>query len=142
MLICTKCGNRFSEQVEEKINGEIWGCCPNCGSTELEEGKFCKICNNYELPENMISNFCCKFCFEENSKEETFKKYLEENNLEPDFFVEWMFDSQFTYVSADLLEICKKEWKNLGEKGRKELKKYIKENEIEFAEWLEVVKKK
>jgi hypothetical protein len=75
-MICNNCGALFRESEAgskpETWTGEYWGaqftqtdyydCCPECGSEEIEDGKYCAECGEpiepgQEYCENCIEEF-------------------------------------------------------------------------------------
>lgn len=66
VYICNrpKCGSRFSldESGTFNDNGELIAICPDCGSSDIEEGRRCPVCREI-VRENDMEGIVCKKCF-------------------------------------------------------------------------------
>lgn len=64
VYMCNKCGDGFTleEANRIEIDGEAWTQCPNCYSTDIEEGARCKVCRDIHYTFD-LSHGVCKGCF-------------------------------------------------------------------------------
>lgn len=67
VFMCNRCGDGFSLDEAGRIyeDGQPVTTCPNCGSTDIEEGKRCKICREIHYDFDLKSSGVCKGCFQD-----------------------------------------------------------------------------
>lgn len=66
VFICNRCGDTFALEDGKTLNtdeGDVT-LCPNCDSSDIEEGKRCKICREIHYPHELRSGVC-KGCFDD-----------------------------------------------------------------------------
>ena len=66
VFVCNKCEETFTlEQAERWMcDGEAWTACPWCGSTDIEDGKRCKICRSIHYT-HKLRHGVCDGCFQD-----------------------------------------------------------------------------
>lgn len=108
MLKCFECGHIFEHGKEKRYtepHGEEYLACPICGGA-YEETVTCSMCGG-NFHENELFHGLCAECIGEYMTPERMKEYLQHSKLEEDFYIGEMYESSFTYVSPELLELAK-----------------------------------
>lgn len=137
------CGNKFEEpEVVFGLGGdadEAWGVCPSCHGDDFQEVYTCSNCEKDYLldDDNMVSTFLCKNCAEKLWTPENALKFIEHEDLEKDFFVDWLTKSRTVHASMELIDICHKNFDQMGEFGKSEIYSFCKYIWSEWAEWAE-----
>ena len=64
VYICNRCGDPFSLTEGRTLYTDEGNetLCPNCGSSDIEEGERCKVCRDIHLKHDLKSGVC-KSCF-------------------------------------------------------------------------------
>lgn len=66
VYVCNRCGETFTlEEGKSSYTDEgAFTLCPECGSTDIEEGETCKVCREIVYPYEMKGGVCPQ-CFED-----------------------------------------------------------------------------
>ena len=99
MMICWNCKETFEHNETKwhtEPHGEVLGCCPHCGSPEIEEAAYCNICGKPMCDDDMTDGVCDD-CMDELLTYDSFKAFAldgfkwDECSLLEDFLYSYVF---------------------------------------------------
>lgn len=103
--------------------------------------RFCNGCEKFFTYDADFSDGWCHKCAREQIDMEPGMEYIKKLDREVEFYIDWYFDSTTTFVSPELLEVCKTIFKNGGDKALEAIREYIGDDIWAWTEYLsEVIK--
>lgn len=114
-MICENCGARFDAEDRghyTEAHGEVFACCPNCGSSDISDSERCAICGEEFDEEELREGFCLE-CLWNAIDYDTALAFMQYDDSLTDFMLsEWLGAGSISASSYDLdkllLEIYQK----------------------------------
>lgn len=108
MFKCLDCGHLFEDGEQARYtesHGESYDGCPLCGGA-YEDTKPCTRCGSEHLEDDLYHGICLE-CLGKLMTVTNMIRYLEYAGLSADFFVGEFFNSNFDFVSDELLSLAR-----------------------------------
>lgn len=147
MYKCKKCGEVFETPSVKRLRNtvEYWGSisyedheeeiCPCCGNDDFEEVYECTICGEYHFDDELACNNVCDECAEEYSGNlDIVYKAFDNRDDRMEIKVHPMIATMLS--EEDINDILKDYIKELCQAGHRNVKNFVNEDFICFAERL------